>query len=111
MKESTRIFMEKRYAENAARMAREAKGDYGQPIHIVGESTPETRRNYERFFRCSEEIKPLTATEIKKGNEDCFNNPSPELQRVYDSFGRLQERIFAPLIKRARQLLREKRNN
>lgn len=35
MRESTRLFMEKRCAENRVRMAREAKGDYGPPIHIV----------------------------------------------------------------------------
>jgi hypothetical protein len=35
MKESTRIFAEKQCTENRARMAREANGDYGIPIHIV----------------------------------------------------------------------------
>ena len=35
MKESTRLFIEKQCAENRARMEREARGDYGQVIHIV----------------------------------------------------------------------------
>lgn len=50
MKDSTRIFMEKQCAKNRARMEREAKGDYGQPIHIVFEDTEETRRNFKKFF-------------------------------------------------------------
>lgn len=51
MKESTRLFMEKQCAKNRARIEREAKGDYGQPIHIVFESTEETRRNFEQLFK------------------------------------------------------------
>ena len=35
MKPSTRSFAEKQCAENGRRMAREAKGDYRQPIFIV----------------------------------------------------------------------------
>lgn len=35
MKESTRIFMEKRCAENRVRMEREAKGYSCPPIYIV----------------------------------------------------------------------------
>ena len=35
MKESTRIFVEKRCAKSRARIEREKKGDYGIPIHIV----------------------------------------------------------------------------
>lgn len=44
MKESTRIFMEKQLAENCARVAREARGDYGQPIHIVFDESKATHR-------------------------------------------------------------------
>ncbi len=54
VKESTRIFAEKRCAENRARMKREANGDYGQPVMIVSKSTPETKANFEKWFKGGE---------------------------------------------------------
>lgn len=51
MKESTRKFAEKQCAQNRARIEREARGDYGQPIRIVMNSTEETKANFEKLFR------------------------------------------------------------
>ena len=53
-------------------------------------------------------VEILTATKIKENNADYFNNPSPELQRVNDAFGKLQEALINPLIKRCRELIKEK---
>ncbi len=51
-------------------------------------------------------MKPLTATEIERRNKEYFDNPSPELQKVYDAFGKLQGSILLPLIDRAEQILK-----
>ena len=50
MKESTRNFAEQQCARNRERMERESRGDYGQPIHIVAESTEETKANFKKWF-------------------------------------------------------------
>ena len=42
MKESTMAFALRQCAENRARIAREAKGDYGTPIHIVCDDSKST---------------------------------------------------------------------
>lgn len=59
MKESTRIFAEKQCAENRARMEREASGDYGLPIHIVGsyeeEPIPVDMVKYGKYFHTEKE--------------------------------------------------------
>lgn len=51
-------------------------------------------------------MKILTATEIKQRNKDYFDNPNPELQKVYESMRKLQEYLFLPLIKKAIKLLK-----
>ncbi len=51
MKKHTFEFAEKICAENKVRMEREAKGDYGQPIHLVFESDEETKSNFNKFFK------------------------------------------------------------
>ena len=50
----------------------------------------------------------LTATEIEKRRAEFWGNPSPELQAVYDKWGEIQEKVFAPLIARAEELLKSK---
>ncbi len=49
---------------------------------------------------------PLTATEIIRRNKDYYDNPSPELQRVYAAIRDLQKKLFLPLIKRTIELIR-----
>ena len=44
MKASTMLFAEKRCAENRARMKRESRGDFGQPVHIVLDESRSTHR-------------------------------------------------------------------
>lgn len=51
MKQSTWDFALEQCRQNGLRMAREVKGDYGQPIHIVSESTKETKDNFKKLFR------------------------------------------------------------
>ena len=48
----------------------------------------------------------LTATEILKGNEDYFKNPNPEVKHNMKLIKTVQDALFIPLIRRARQLIK-----
>lgn len=52
MKESTKKFAEQQCALNRARIERESRGDYGQPLQItaVG-STKKTKANFKIWFK------------------------------------------------------------
>ena len=53
------------------------------------------------------EMEIMTVTELQKRKEDYFNNPSPELKRFGEQFGNVQKAFLAPLIRRARQLIKK----
>ena len=53
--------------------------------------------------------KPITATEIKQNRERFLEEP--ETIAVTKAFGRLQDAVFGPLIKRMKQILRKEKEN
>ena len=48
----------------------------------------------------------LTATEIKRRNKEYFDNPSPILKHNMRLIENVQKALFEPLIKRAKELLK-----